>query len=383
MTINIAIQYTGGYGTQVQYDYLIVGAGLYGAVFARQMTDAGKKCLIVERRGHIAGNAYTEKIADIDVHVYGAHIFHTSNERVWTYVNRFSFYNSYIHTVIANYHGELYNLPFNMNTFVRMWGVATPQQAREIIERQRADAADGVPSNLREQAIHLVGTDIYEKLIRGYTLKQWGRPCEELPPFIIRRLPVRYTFDNRYFNDVHQGVPEDGYTAMVSRMLSGIDVRLNTDYLLDSRALSALAPKIVFTGAIDSYFGYSLGHLAYRSLRFESETLKTANYQGCAVMNYTDSETPYTRIIEHKHFAFGTQPQTVITREYPVEWAPGAEPYYPVNDASNQLLYNRYLALAKAQPSVLFGGRLGEYRYADMDAVILSALEAADREMAL
>lgn len=367
----------------MQYDYLIVGAGLYGAVFARQMTDAGKKCLVVERRGHIAGNAYTEKIADIYVHVYGAHIFHTSSERVWTFVNRFSSFNNYIHTVMANYRGELYNLPFNMNTFTRMWGIATPQQACEIIERQRVIADDGVPSNLREQAIRLVGTDIYEKLIRGYTFKQWGRPCEELPPFIIRRLPVRYTFDNRYFSDVHQGVPEDGYSEMVSRMLSGIDVRLNTDYILDSYALSALAKKIVFTGAIDSYFGYSLGHLAYRSLRFESETLETPNFQGCAVMNFTDAETPYTRIIEHKHFAFGMQPQTVITREYPVEWTPGAEPYYPVNDAPNQQLYNRYLALAKAQPSVMFGGRLGEYRYADMDAIILSALEAADGEATL
>ncbi|MEN6418624.1 MAG: UDP-galactopyranose mutase [Clostridiaceae bacterium] len=367
----------------MQYDYLIVGAGLYGAVFARQMTDAGKKCLVIERRGHIAGNAYTLKTADIDVHVYGAHIFHTSNERVWMYVNRFSAFNSYIHTVMANYRGELYNLPFNMNTFARMWGVATPQQAREIIERQRAAAADGVPRNLREQAIRLVGTDIYEKLIRGYTLKQWGRPCEELPPFIIRRLPVRYTFDNRYFNDVHQGVPESGYTALFSRLLSRIEVRLNTDYLLDPYAFSALAKKTVFTGAIDSYFGYSLGHLAYRSLRFESETLETPNFQGCAVMNYTDAETPYTRIIEHKHFTFGMQPQSVITREYPVEWTPGTEPYYPVNDAPNQLIYDRYLALAKAQPSVLFGGRLGEYRYADMDAIVLSALEAADRETAL
>lgn len=367
----------------MQYDYLIVGTGLYGAVFARQMTDVGRKCLVVERRNHIAGNVYTEKVADIDVHVYGAHIFHTSNERVWKYVTRFSVFNNYVHTVMANFHGDLYNLPFNMNTFARMWGITTPQQAYEIIERQRTNSIDSVPRNLQEQAIRLVGTDIYEKLIRNYTFKQWGRPCEELPPFIIRRLPVRYTFDNRYFSDVHQGVPEGGYTAMLSRMLEGIEVRLNTDFLLDPSVLSAIAKKIVFTGAIDSYFGYSLGHLAYRSLRFESETLDMANYQGCAVMNYTDAETPYTRIIEHKHFVFGTQPQTVITREYPAEWTPGAERYYPINDVGNQRLYSEYRVLAAKESNVLFGGRLGEYKYYDMDAVILSALEAADKEMSV
>jgi len=365
---------------QMQYDYLIVGAGLYGAVFARQMTDAGKKCLLIERRSHIAGNVYSEKIADIDVHLYGAHVFHTSNARVWTYVNRFSQFNHYIHTVIANYKGELYNLPFNMNTFTRIWGNITPTQAREIIELQRADASILVPRNLYEQAVSLIGTDLYEKLIRGYTEKQWGRPCEELPPFIIRRLPVRYTFDNRYFDDIYQGVPVNGYTDLVSRMLSGIEVRLNIDYLHDPYELSALAKKTIFTGPIDAYFDYSIGRLDYRSLRFENEILEIPNYQGCAVMNYTDAATPYTRIIEHKHFTFGAQPSTVITREYPVAWIPGAEPYYPINDERNQQLFDRYCILAKAQSSVLFGGRLGEYRYSDMDAVILSALEAADRE---
>lgn len=364
----------------MQYDYLIVGAGLYGAVFARQMTDAGKRCLVVERRSHIAGNAYTEQIAGIDVHLYGAHIFHTSNERVWAYVNRFAAFNHYIHTVMANFQGELYNLPFNMNTFYRMWGVTTPQAALEKITSQRA-LATAEPANLEEQAIRLVGEDIYEKLIRGYTQKQWGRPCAELPAFIIRRLPVRYTFDNRYFNDRYQGIPQDGYTAMVAKLLDGIEVRLNTDYLADRQALRALGKSVVFTGPIDAYFNHSLGHLAYRSLRFETETLQESNHQGCAVMNFTDTQTPYTRIIEHKHFTFGEQPQTVITREYPAEWSPGDEPYYPVNDAENQQLYAAYRALAQAEQGVLFGGRLGEYRYSDMDAVILSALEASDREL--
>lgn len=363
----------------MHYDYLIVGAGLYGSVFARQMTDAGKRCLVIDRRAHVAGNAYTQSIASIDVHMYGAHIFHTSNERVWTYVNRFGDFLPYIHTVMANFQGELYNLPFNMNTFSRLWGVATPREAQIMIFSQQACAA-GEPKNLEEQAIRLVGFDLYEKLIRGYTQKQWGRPCTELPPFIIRRLPVRFTFDNRYFNDLYQGIPQEGYTALAQRLLEGIEVRLNTDYLCDRAQLNTLANRVVFTGPIDAYYDYALGHLAYRSLRFETELLDEPNHQGCAVMNYTDAETPFTRVIEHKHFAFGDQQQTVITREYPMEWTPDAEPYYPVNDAQNQRLFAEYRALAQTEKTVLFGGRLGEYAYYDMDAVILSALEAADRE---
>lgn len=367
----------------MQYDYLIVGAGLYGAVFARQMTDAGKRCLVIEQRGHIAGNAYTKEIAGIDVHVYGAHVFHTSNERVWAYVNRFSAFNNYIHIVMANYLGEIYNLPFNMNTFFRMWGVTSPREAQQKIISEQAKAASSEPHNLEEQAIRLVGVDIYEKLIRGYTQKQWGRPCTELPSFIIRRLPVRYNFDNRYFNDTHQGIPVDGYNALISRLLEGIDVRMNIDYLSFRRDLNALAGKIVFTGPIDAFFEYSLGHLSYRSLRFETQTLDLANYQGCAVMNYTDAETPYTRVIEHKHFTYGTQAQTVITHEYPTEWMQGSEPFYPVNDAVNQKLYTSYRLLSQAERNVFFGGRLGEYRYYDMDEVILSALEATDHESAI
>ncbi len=363
----------------MQYDYLIVGAGLYGSVFARQMTDAGKRCLVIDRRDHVAGNAYTNRMDSIDVHRYGAHIFHTSNAHVWAYVNRFSEFLPYLHTVMANYHGELYNLPFNMNTFSRLWGIATPREAQIMIFSQQACAA-GDPQNLEEQAIRLVGTDLYEKLIRGYTQKQWGRPCTELPPFIIRRLPVRFTFDNRYFNDLYQGIPKEGYTALVERLLDGIEVRLQTDYLRDRSQLDPLAKKIVFTGPIDAYYDHALGYLAYRSLRFETERLNEPNHQGCAVMNYTDAETPYTRVIEHKHFAFGDQAHTFITREYPMEWTPGAEPYYPVNDAENQRLFAAYRALAQSETRVLFGGRLGEYAYYDMDAVIHSALEAADRE---
>lgn len=364
----------------MEYDYLVVGAGLYGAVFARQMTDAGKRCLVIEQRDHIAGNAYTEQIADIHVHVYGAHVFHTSNERVWAYVNRFSSFNHYTHTVMANYLGELYNLPFNMNTFYSMWGVTTPQEAQQMIASLIDNTTTAQAGNLEEQAICLVGSEIYEKLIRGYTQKQWGRPCKELPAFLIRRLPVRFTFDNRYFGDTHQGVPDNGYTALVSRLLEGIEVRLQTDYLQSKRELRSLAKKVVFTGPIDAYFDYQLGHLAYRSLRFETETLDTPNHQGCAVMNYTDTVTPYTRVIEHKHFTFGKQPKTVITREYPCDWEPGASPFYPVNDELNQKRYMSYRTLAQAEQNLLFGGRLGEYRYYDMDGVILSALEAADRE---
>ncbi len=364
-----------------QYDYLIVGAGLYGAVFAHEAKQAGRRCLVVERRAHIAGNVYTEEVQGIQVHRYGAHIFHTNSEQVWQYVGRFARFNRYTNSPLANYKGELYNLPFNMNTFYRLWGVTTPAQAMAEIERQRAAAGSAAPKNLEQQAISLVGTDIYEKLVKGYTEKQWGRPCRELPAFIIRRLPVRFTFDNNYFNAVHQGIPIGGYTAMVQNMLEGTDVRLNTDYLAHKAQLDALACRVVYTGPIDAYFGYCYGPLEYRSVRFETQVLDMPNYQGNAVINYTDAETPYTRVIEHKHFEFGTQPQTVISREYSTEWKPGQEPYYPVNDEKNNALYARYAALAQQEPHVIFGGRLGEYRYYDMDAVVESALLRAKQEM--
>ena len=363
-----------------EYDYLIVGAGLFGAVFAREMTDAGRRCLVVDRRGHVAGNAHTETVEGIAVHRYGAHIFHTNDDAVWAYVNRFGRFNRFTNSPIANYRGELYNLPFNMNTFHQMWGVTTPAQAREEILRQQQEVGDGEPQNLEEQAIRLVGRDIYEKLVKGYTQKQWGRPCTELPAFIIRRLPVRFTYDNNYFNARYQGIPEDGYTAVVERMLEGIEVRLDTDFLRQRRELSALAETVVYTGPIDAYFDYRLGALEYRSLRFETEVLDTDNYQGNAVVNYTDAETPYTRVIEHKHFTYGTQPKTVITREYSAAWQPGDEPYYPVNDQRNTALYRRYAALAAKEPHTLFGGRLGAYRYYDMDQVIAAALTLAAQE---
>ncbi len=362
-----------------EFDYLIVGAGLFGAVFAREMTDAGRKCLVIDRRGHIAGNAYTETVEGIDVHRYGAHIFHTNDEEVWAYVNRFARFNRFTNSPIANYRGELYNLPFNMNTFHQMWGVITPEQAREEICRQQAAAGDGEPRDLEEQAIRLVGRDIYEKLVKGYTQKQWGRPCTELPAFIIRRLPVRFTYDNNYFNARYQGIPEEGYTALAERLLAGIPVRLHTDFLRQRGELSALAETVVYTGAIDAYFDYRLGTLEYRSLRFETEVLDTDNYQGNAVVNYTDAETLWTRIIEHKHFTFGAQPKTVITREYSAAWQPGDEPYYPVNDQRNTELYQRYAALAAQEPHTLFGGRLGAYRYYDMDQVIAAALALAQQ----
>jgi UDP-galactopyranose mutase len=363
------------------FDYLIVGAGLYGAAFARRMTDAGKRCIVIDKRGHVGGNAYTRTVEGIDVHEYGAHIFHTKNQRVWAFVNRFARFHRYSHAPVANYHGELFSLPFNMNTFYQMWGVTTPAEARAKIEEQRAGALIEEPRNLEEQAISLVGRDIYEKLVRGYTKKQWGRDCDRLPAFIIRRLPVRFTFDNRYFNDPYEGVPVDGYTDLVERMLKGIALRLNTDYLKEREALDALAKKTVFTGPIDAYYTYSLGHLEYRSLRFETEVLQMPNYQGCSVMNYTDETTAYTRIIEHKHFLAGKQDVTVISREYPLEWTPGAEPFYPVNDAKNQALFQRYEALAVVEKRTLFGGRLGDYAYYDMDRTVEKALEAADREI--
>lgn len=360
------------------YDYLIVGAGLYGAVFAREMTDKGFSCLVVDKRNHIAGNVYTENIEGINVHTYGAHIFHTSNKRVWDYVNQFAEFNRYTNAPVANYKGEIYNLPFNMNTFNKMWGVITPEQAKKKIEEQKAAAKIENPQNLEEQAISLIGTDIYEKLVKHYTEKQWGRPCTELPAFIIKRLPVRFIYDNNYFNDLYQGIAIGGYTKMVEKMLEGIEVRLNTDYLKQKEELSSLAKTVVYTGPIDAYFDYKYGNLQYRSVRFETETLDNENYQGNAVVNYTDGETPYTRIIEHKHFEFGTQEKTVISREYSAEWKPGDEPYYPVNDAQNGELYEKYKALADATPNVIFGGRLGEYKYYDMDKVILSALEKID-----
>ncbi|MBQ3010025.1 MAG: UDP-galactopyranose mutase, partial [Oscillospiraceae bacterium] len=361
-------------------DYLIVGAGLFGAVFAQQAKQRGKSVLVVEKRGHIAGNVYTEAMEEIQVHRYGAHIFHTNNKEVWDYVNGLAEFNRYTNSPVANYHGELYSMPFNMYTFNKMWNVVKPEEAREIIERQRREAGITEPQNLEEQAISLVGTDIYEKLVKGYTEKQWGRPCDKLPSFIIKRLPVRFTFDNNYFDARYQGIPMGGYTKMVEKILDGIEVRLHTDYLEHKTELDALAEKVIYTGPIDAYFGYCLGNLAYRSVRFETEVLDTPNFQGNAVVNYTDRETPWTRIIEHKFFEFGTQPKTVISREYSAEWHPGIEPYYPINDDVNGALYARYKELADGEKNVIFGGRLGEYKYYDMDAVIASALELVKRE---
>ena len=365
----------------MHYDYLIVGAGLYGAAFAQQAKEAGKSVLVIDKRSHIGGNVYTEEVEGIQVHKYGAHIFHTNDKTVWDYVNQFAEFNRYTNSPVANYHGELYSLPFNMYTFNKMWGVVTPQEAEAEIARQRQAAGITEPSNLEEQAISLVGTDIYEKLVKGYTEKQWGRPCTELPSFIIKRLPVRLTFDNNYFNAKYQGIPIGGYTKMVEKMLDGIEVQLNVDYLEDKARWDAVADKVIYTGSIDSYFNYCYGHLSYRSVRFETEVLDTPNYQGNAVVNYTDRETPYTRIIEHKFFEFGTQPKTVISREYSSEWQPGVEPYYPVNDEKNSALYAKYKALADQEEKTVFGGRLGEYRYYDMDAVLLSALKFSDREL--
>ena len=368
-------------GDIMKYDYLIVGAGLFGAVFARQAADAGKRVLVIDKRDHIGGNTYTEEIEGIQVHKYGAHIFHTNNKTIWQYVNRFAEFNRYTNAPVANYHGELYSLPFNMYTFYQMWGTITPDEARKKIGQQRAAAGITEPANLEEQAISLVGTDIYEKLVKGYTQKQWGRPCNELPAFIIRRLPVRFTFDNNYFNALYQGIPLGGYTAMVARMLDGVEVRLNADYLENKAQWDAQASKVVYTGPIDRYFNYCYGNLEYRSVRFDTEILNTENFQGNAVVNYTDSETPYTRIIEHKHFEFGTQDKTVISKEYSQEWVPGEEPYYPVNDEKNSALYSKYKAIAGQETGTVFGGRLAEYRYYDMDAVIASALEAAKKEL--
>ncbi|MCH5324561.1 MAG: UDP-galactopyranose mutase [Eubacterium sp.] len=362
-----------------KYDYLIVGAGLYGAVFAYEAKKRGKSCLVIDKRPHIAGNIYTENLSDINVHVYGAHIFHTSDKKVWDYVQQFAEFNRYTNSPVARYKDELYNMPFNMNTFSKMWNIVTPDQAKEIIDKQKAEIT-GEPKNLEEQAISLVGRDIYEKLVKGYTEKQWGRDCTELPAFIIKRLPVRFTYDNNYFNDKYQGIPIGGYTQIIEKMLEGAEVRLNTDYFADKAALDACADKIVYTGAVDAYFDFCYGNLEYRSVRFETEELDTPNFQGNAVVNYTDRETPFTRIIEHKFFEFGTQPTTIISREYSAEWKPGDEPYYPVNDEKNGALYQKYKELADKEDKVIFGGRLGEYKYYDMDKVIIAALDAVDKE---
>ena len=357
----------------MKYDYLIVGAGLFGAVVAHEASLRGKKCLVIDRRNHIAGNVYTEDIEGIQVHKYGAHIFHTSDRKIWDYVNQFAEFNHYINSPVAIYGDELYNLPFNMNTFSKMWGIKTPHEAQKIIADQIADLDIEEPKNLEEQALKLVGRDVYEKLIKGYTQKQWGRECKNLPAFIIKRLPLRFTYDNNYFNDRYQGIPVDGYTAMVEKMLSGVEVKLSTEY--DDIKDEIDADKVIYTGMIDKYYDYSEGVLEYRSVRFETEVLDMDNYQGNAVVNYTAADVPYTRIIEHKHFNFGRQPKTVISREYSSEWRKGDEPYYPVNNERNDELYKKYEAMAEKEDKVVFGGRLGQYKYYDMDKVIAAALE--------
>ena len=370
-----------------KYDYLVVGAGLYGAVFAHEAKALGKKVLVLEKRPHIAGNVYCEDVEGIKVHTYGAHIFHTNNKEVWEYLNQFTTFNRFTNSPVANYKGELYSLPFNMYTFNKMWGVVTPDEAKAKIEEQKAEMAGKEPSNLEEQAVSLIGRDIFEKLVKGYTEKQWGRDCKDLPAFIIKRLPVRLTFDNNYFNALYQGIPEKGYTKMVENMLEGIEVKLNTNYLDEKEKWNAMADKVVYTGPIDAYFDYSLGYLQYRSVRFENELLDMPNFQGNAAVNYTDRETPWTRIIEHKWFTFGKDedgndlPKTVISREYSSEWKPGDEPYYPVNDEANGALYAKYRELADKEDRIIFGGRLSEYKYYDMDAVVASALSMVKKEL--
>ncbi|UTR16920.1 UDP-galactopyranose mutase [Salipaludibacillus sp. LMS25] len=364
------------------YNYLVIGSGLFGSVFAHEVTKRGKKCLVIDRRNHVGGNIFTEQIEGINVHKYGAHIFHTNNKRIWDYVNQFAKFNRYTNTPVANYKGEIYNLPFNMNTFNKLWGVITPEEAKQKIEEQRKTANISTPNNLEEQAISLVGTDIYEKLIKGYTEKQWGRSAKELPPFIIRRLPVRFTYDNNYFNDKYQGIPIGGYTGIIKNMLKDIDVRLNVDFFEHREELEALADKVVFTGMVDQYYEYRFGVLDYRSLQFETKVIdSTDNFQGNAVINYTDRETPYTRIIEHKHFEFGTQDTTVITEEYPMEWKKNLEPYYPINNEKNNKIYKKYKELADKESKVIFGGRLATYKYYDMHQVIAEALTTVHREL--
>lgn len=362
----------------MKYDYLIVGAGLFGAVFAYEAGKKGKKCLVIDKRNHVAGNIYTYKMENINVHKYGAHIFHTQDKSIWEYVNSFAEFNNFINSPMAVYRDEIYNLPFNMNTFSKMWNIKTPVEAKKIIEEQIARLNISEPSNLEEQALSLVGTDIYEKLIKGYTEKQWGRQCKELPAFIIKRIPVRFTYDNNYFNDPYQGIPMGGYSNMINKMLSGSDVLLDTDYFdyIRKSENKKIADKVVFTGMIDEYYNFCYGHLEYRTVRFETDMLDCDNYQGNAVINYTDSDIPYTRIIEHKHFEFCKSKKTVISREYPIEWKPGLEPYYPINDEKNNELYKKYKALADAEKNVIFGGRLGSYKYYDMDKTIKAALDA-------
>ena len=363
-----------------KYDYLIVGAGLYGAVFAHEMMKQGKTCLVIDKRDHIAGNIYCEKIEDINVHKYGAHIFHTSDKKIWEYINQFAEFNHYINSPVAVYKDEIYNLPFNMNTFSKMFGIKTPAEAKEKIQNEIAELNITNPQNLEEQALSLAGKTVYEKLVKGYTEKQWGRDCKDLPAFIIKRLPLRFTYDNNYFNDRFQGIPMGGYTAIVEKMLDGADVLLETDYFEFRKEHPDIAEKTVYTGMVDQYFDYKYGVLEYRSVRFETELLETDNYQGNAVVNYTEREVPYTRIIEHKHFEHGKQPVTVISREYPSEWKPGEESYYPVNDAKNEEIADKYRKLTEEEKNVIFGGRLGEYRYYDMDKVIGAALKAVEKE---
>lgn len=363
----------------MKYDYLIVGAGLFGAVFAYEATKKGKKCLVIDKRDHIAGNIYTKETENINVHQYGAHIFHTSDRKIWDYVNSFADFNNYINSPVAVYKDELYNLPFNMNTFSKMWNIKTPSEAKAIIEKQIEELNITEPQNLEEQALSLVGTDVYEKLIKGYTEKQWGRDCKELPAFIIKRLPLRFTYDNNYFNDRYQGIPIGGYTKIVEKMLEGSDVLLDTDYFEFIKDNEGIADKVLFTGMIDEYYDFCYGHLEYRTVRFETEVLDCDNYQGNAVVNYTDREVPYTRIIEHKHFEFGKQEKTIISREYSTEWEPRMEPYYPVNNERNNDLFEKYKALADKEEKVIFGGRLGNYKYYDMDKVIIAALEAVEK----
>ncbi len=369
-----------------KYDYLIVGGGLFGAVFAYEMKKRGKKCLVIDKRSHIGGNIYTKEIENINVHMYGAHIFHTSDKKIWDYINGFAEFNRYTNSPVARYKDEIYNLPFNMNTFAQMWGVKTPGQAKAKIAAQVKEAGIKSPANLEEQALSLVGKDIYEKLVKGYTEKQWGRRATDLPSFIIKRLPVRFVYDNNYFNDKYQGIPIGGYTKIIEKMLDDVEVRLNTDFFKDRQQLAACADKILFTGMIDEYFDYCYGHLEYRSLKFETETLDEENYQGNAVVNYTEFEVPYTRIIEHKHFEFMCQdeskrvPKTVITREYPSEWKPGDEPYYPMNDEKNNALFDKYSKLAAKEENVIFGGRLGMYKYLDMHNVIAEAIKCAEKQ---